>query len=114
MNAKPTSRCTVPHGVLSPIAALLAAFAAPLFAQSPAPPTQYTVTVVNSLMGPPVTMTIYRDGSKAVMDHYEGAQVIQSALRSRQVIDLGKGTTISWNLPDSSGGCGTGKFSGDW
>jgi hypothetical protein len=79
------------------------------------PPTVYTITVVNSMFGPPITMTTYRNGSKAIMDHFDPSQA-SGALKpqSRQLIDLDKHTTVSWSLIDSSGGCGTGSFSGDW
>lgn len=77
-------------------------------------PTEYTVTYTNSLTGPSFTTTVYRDGSRAIMDNYEGAEANPSAPHSRQLMNFDKGTSLSWNLPDSSGGCGTGKFSGDW
>ena len=77
-------------------------------------PTAYTVTVVNSLTGSPMTQTIYRDGSKAVIDTSMPATGGTPATHSRSLYDLSAHTNQSWNLPDSSGGCGTGSFSGDW
>jgi hypothetical protein len=77
-------------------------------------PTAYTVTVVNSMMGSPVTQTIYRNGSKVVMDTTMPGADGAPATHSRGLFDLTAHTTESWNLPDSSGGCGSGTFSGDW
>jgi hypothetical protein len=77
-------------------------------------PTAYTVTTVNSMMGAPVTQTIYRDGSKVVIDTTTPAANGSPATHSRGLFDLTAHTTESWSLPDSSGGCGAGSFSGDW
>jgi len=77
-------------------------------------PTAYTVTVANSLMGPSIQQTIYRDGSKAVIDTNIPAANGTPAMHSRTLYDLTAHTNVSWNVGDSSGGCGTGTFSGDW
>ncbi len=77
-------------------------------------PTAYTVTVVNSLMGPPVEETVYRDGSRAVMDMNMPATADAKATHTRSLVDLAAHTTASWDVVDSSGGCGKGTFSGDW
>ncbi len=85
----------------------LAAMTSPgLWAQSATAPTAYTVTQVNGMMGSPVTMTIYRDGSKVVIDHPEN--------KSRTLYDLQAHTTYSWTIDHPEGGCGNGNFSGDW
>ena len=78
------------------------AFAANIAAQSA--PSAYTVTQVNSMFGSAVTQTIYRDGSKAVVDRTGGA---------RTLYDLDKHTTYSWD-PKAPATCGSGTFSGDW
>jgi hypothetical protein len=78
-------------------------------------PTAYTVTVVNSMFGPPVTQTIYRNGSKAVIDTNTPAQAGGGpATHVRSLYDLSAHTNESWDLVDSSGGCSSGTFSGDW
>jgi hypothetical protein len=43
--------------------------------QTPAapPPQTYSATVVSALMGPPVTITISRDGSKELIDRNQPA-----------------------------------------
>jgi len=74
-------------------------------------PTSYTVTQVNGMFGEPVTMTIYRDGSKVVIDHLSGGG---ATTHSRALEDLNAHTSISWSVDDSSGGCGSATFSGDW
>jgi hypothetical protein len=77
-------------------------------------PTAYTVTVVNSMFGPPVTQTIYRNGSKAVIDLNTPAPAGGTATHVRSLYDLSAHTNQSWDLTDSSGGCSSGTFSGDW
>ncbi len=59
----------------SPLPALLAILlcAWPALADHAPAPTQYTLTQVNALFGPPVTLTIYRDGDVAVFDHADTA-----------------------------------------
>jgi hypothetical protein len=78
-------------------------------------PTAYTVTTVNSMFGPPVTQTIYRNGSKAVIDLNTPAPAGGgAATHVRSLYDLSAHTNESWDLVDSSGGCSSGTFSGDW
>jgi hypothetical protein len=61
---KDRARMTKRQFLISPgsIALLLASPGA----QGQTPPTAYIITEVNSMMGLPVTMKIYRDGSKAL------------------------------------------------
>jgi hypothetical protein len=77
-------------------------------------PTQYTVTLVNSMFGPSVEETIFRDGSKAVIDTNMPGAAGSPAAHVRSLYDLDAHTNRSWNLTDSSGGCSSGTFSGDW
>lgn len=77
-------------------------------------PTAYTVTVVNSMFGLPVEETVYRDGSKAVIDMNTPAPAGGTATHVRSLYDLSAHTNQSWDLVDSSGGCSSGTFSGDW
>ena len=60
-------------------------------------PTEYTVTVVNSMFGPPVTQTIYRDGSKAVIDLNTPAPAGGTATHVRSLYDLKAQTNQSWD-----------------
>ena len=77
-------------------------------------PTAYTVTLTNSIMTPPMTQTVYRNGSKAVIDTNMPAANGGPASQTRSLYDLSAGKNESWSLPDSSAGCSTGTFSGDW
>jgi hypothetical protein len=77
-------------------------------------PTAYTVTVVNSMFGPQVEETIYRNGSKAVIDLNTPAPAGGTATHVRSLYDLNAHTNQSWDLTNNSGGCSSGTFSGDW
>jgi hypothetical protein len=77
-------------------------------------PTAYTVTVMNSMMGPAVEQTFYRDGSKAAIDTNSPAPAGGAAAHVRALYDLSAHTDESWDLTSSTSGCGTGTFSGDW
>jgi hypothetical protein len=83
------------------ITVLLCPFAV-LLAQTA--PTAYTVTQTNAMMGAPVTMTIMRDGSKAVIEQND----------TRQWIDIDSHRNWSISLKDPSAGCSVGRWSGDW
>lgn len=61
------------------------------------PPDAYTVTETNAMMGPPITMKIYRDGSRAIIDSdfkEPRGSVPRRALRAR----------AWWTCSRSSGG----------
>ena len=73
-----------------------------------APPVSYTVVQENSLFGPATTMTVYRDGAKAVID------IVQPGTHVRSIYDLQAHTTISWDASDAAAECGNGTFKGDW
>ena len=66
------------------------------------------------MMTPPMTQTFYRNGSKAVIDTNMPAANGSPASQTRSLYDLSAGKNESWSLPDSSAGCSTGTFSGDW
>ena len=74
-------------------------------------PAAYTVTLVNSMFGPAVEETVYRDGSRAVIDLNTPAQAGGAATHVRSLYDLNAHTNQSWDLTDSSGGCSSGTFS---
>jgi hypothetical protein len=91
--------------------ALLLAFSGS--AQAQTVPTAYIITQVNSMMGLPVTMKVYRDGSKALVESShpsDGGKVTHT----RTFYDLAAGTTISWDVNNPSNGCGNGTFGGSW
>lgn len=78
-------------------------------------PSAYTAIVVNSMFGPPVEETVYRDGSRAVIDLNTPAPPAGGkATHVRSLYNLTAHTDTSWDVIDSSGGCGSGSFSGDW
>jgi hypothetical protein len=81
---------------------------------APAPET-YSVTQLNSMMGPTIIQRIWRDGSKAVIDlSTPSAQPGGKASHVRTVYDLAAHTTVSWDPTSSAPQCGTGKYGGDW
>ena len=79
-----------------------------LVAQYAPAPTAYSATVVNSMMGPAVTMQVHRDGNKAVVDQsYSGGH-------THTLYDLQTHQTYSWDPANPSGSCSRGTFGGDW
>lgn len=65
------------------------------------------------MMGPAVEQTVYRDGSKAVIDINMPAATGNPATHVRSLYDLSAHTNQSWDMIDNSGGCSSGTFSGD-
>lgn len=89
--------------------AILGGIAAPgVRAQYAPPPTSYSVTQVQSMMGPGVTMQIYRDGAKVVMENIHGAS------HTRSLYDLQAHVNYTWDIATPGNGCSSGEFSGDW
>jgi len=84
-------------------------------AQSPNPPQTYSVTETNAMAGAGVIMTIYRDGSKAVIEHNSPSTAASpNGSHTRTLYDLEAHRTYSWNTSSVSNPCGSGTFSGDW
>jgi hypothetical protein len=80
-----------------------------------APPDSYIVTMAGSPSGSGVTQRIYRDGSKVVVDRFDGPPSANpTAPRIRTLYNIDQQTATTWKLPDSSGGCVSVPFSGDW
>ena len=80
-----------------------------------AAPAAYTVTVTNSIFGPGERTTIYRMGSKVLVDQVSEASAADpKAAHIRGLFDLETHRNLSWSWPDSSAGCSNGSFSGDW
>jgi hypothetical protein len=88
--------------------ALLGTVVAPWLEAQSTPPTAYSVTVTNSMFGTPVTMQIYRDGNKAVVDNQSGDTHI------RTLYDLAAQTSLFWDAKDPANACTVGKLAGDW
>jgi hypothetical protein len=91
---------------------LLASCETALRAQTTPAPTAYTVTATNSMMGEGQVTKTYRSGSKALVDQFNATD--PKAAHTRSLYDLATHRNLSWSWPDSSAGCGTGTFSGDW
>jgi hypothetical protein len=97
---------------LGSVALLLASNCA---AQAQTAPTAYIITQVNSMMGPAVTMKVYRDGSKALIENSHPSDGAGGKItRTRSFYDLAAGTSMSWDANNPSNGCGSGTFRGDW
>ena len=71
-------------------------------------PTVYTVTKTEAIVGPSVTMKIYRNGTKAVIDKPVGG------IPMRTLYDLETHQSLSWDLSKSDSACGQATFSGEW
>lgn len=80
-----------------------------LLAQYAKAPDAYAVTQVNAMSGPGTTSTIYRDGSKVVIE-LTNAQ----GQHTRTLYDLQAHTNFGWSVENPSAGCSNGTFSGDW
>jgi hypothetical protein len=93
------------------IACLCALACAPLL-NAQTPPTAYIITQSVSSTGS--TSTIYRSGSKVLMEVKQPAQSGTPASRSFSLYDLKAGTTDSWDPDAHPISCGAGTFSGDW
>jgi hypothetical protein len=60
------------------------------------------------MMGPTVTMKVYRDGSRALVDQsYPGGH-------NRTLYDLTSHQSITWNPENAQAPCSAGRWSGDW
>lgn len=82
--------------------------AAAALAQTFVAPITYSVTTINNLLGTAVTMTVYRDGSRAMIEN------TGTGAHTRSVYDLTAHSNISWDADHPEVGCSTGKYSGDW
>jgi hypothetical protein len=88
----------------------LLASSALLSAQTP--PTAYVITQSVGTTGG--TSTIYRSGSKALVDFIQPAQADTPASRSFSLYDLAAGTSTTWDPTASPIQCNVAHFSGDW
>ena len=94
----------------------LAGFGAlPAAAQYASPPETYSVTQVNIMGGTSMIARIWRDGSKARVDHNSApAQPGGAATHARIIFDLAAHTDVSWDPTAQPPVCGTGTWGGDW
>jgi hypothetical protein len=83
-------------------------------AQYAAPPNAYSVTQINAMMGTPVSMQVYRDGTKALVDQSISGQGTTKGSHTRTLYDLRAKTSLTWDLNNASMPCGVATFSGDW
>jgi hypothetical protein len=84
----------------SQLSVCFAASAGVLLAQTA--PVAYTVVQTNAMFGQPIEQTIYRDGSKALVQQNN----------TRTLYNLQSGVSQSWDVTQD--GCSNGRFSGDW
>jgi len=89
-----------------------------LQAQYASPPQTYSMTLSNSMTLPVfsgMTITIYRDGSKVLMDKSRPPTAKNpKGYHSRTLRDLQAHKYWIWDLLETSSPCGAGTFSGDW
>jgi hypothetical protein len=98
--------------ILALSAVLSAALSAVLSAQTP--PDTYTITE-NIPGGAPGTMTIYRSGSRVLIEYKHPAQPDGTpASRSVNLIDIKAGAQHSWDPSGKPITCSASTFSGDW
>ncbi len=80
-----------------------------------AAPQTYSITEINSMWVAGMTISIYRDGSKVLMERsYAPRAENPKGYRSRTLYDLQAHKDWTWDLIDASVPCGAGTFSGDW
>jgi hypothetical protein len=87
----------------------------PLAAQYAPVPDTYSVTQVNSMMGPSVITRVWRDGTKARVDYTTAAaQPGGKATHIRTIYDMTAHTNTTWDPTAQAPECGTGTWGGDW
>ncbi|HUB50724.1 MAG TPA: hypothetical protein VL986_01070 [Terracidiphilus sp.] len=99
----PISKVTVCLALIAP--------AAVLCAQNPSP-TTYTVIQAGGVPG--AQITIYRNGSKALLVNFVPAQGGTPASKTYSLYDIAAGKNWSWNPDFKPVQCSAGTFSGDW
>jgi hypothetical protein len=69
----------------------------------------------NAMFGPVLTVHVYRNGAKAMLDSESAASAaMPNAIHTRALYDLNTQQSLSWDLADSSIPCGKSNFSGGW
>jgi hypothetical protein len=83
-------------------------------AQTAKAPEAYSVTEVNTMMGPSMTMKIDRDGAHAVVEATITPQPGAAPSTTRTYYDLQNHKNYTLSLSDAAAVCSRGDFSGDW
>jgi len=98
--------------------ALLGSFVVPgARAQTAQPPQAYSLTEVNAMMGPSMTMKIDRDGLQVVVETTMATQpgaAPAPASHTRSYYDLQKHKSFTLDLDNAAAVCSRGDFSGGW
>jgi hypothetical protein len=85
-----------------------------MHAQYAKAPDAYTVTKVDSMMGPDQTMEISRDGNRVAVETSYPRDGKPNGFHVRAIYDLAAGKNYSVDLNQSPAQCSAGNFSGDW
>ena len=96
------------------LAFVFACTSPPANAQYRPAPEAYIITEVNSMFGPAVTMQIYRDGSKVLVDQSNATASGAQGSHLRTLYDLATHQNFTWDVSNHAAPCTGGKFSGDW
>jgi hypothetical protein len=111
-------RQAINHGSVFGNLVLLASLTLPgAPAQSAKPPEAYSMTEVNSMMGPSMTMQIDRDGSHVVVESTIATQpgaAPSASSHTRTYYDLQNHKNYTLSLSDAAAVCSRGDFTGDW
>lgn len=99
----------------SRILACLAVLALASLLPAQTAPTAYTIVEAIAGAAPGSTMTVYRNGTKALTDLYQPAQADGTPVsHTLTFYDIGTGTSHSWDPAAKPVACSVGTFSGDW
>ena len=85
-----------------------------LLPAQPPRPTAYTITEAVAGAAPGSTMTVYRNGTKALTDMFSAAQPGAPAHHTLTFYDLAAGSSHTWDPSINPPSCSVGTFSGDW
>jgi hypothetical protein len=96
------------------LAILFTCTSLPANAQYHPAPEAYTITEVNSMFGPAVTMQIYRDGPKVLVDQSNATAAGGQGSHLRTLYDLATHQNFTWDVSNHAVPCTGGTFSGDW
>jgi hypothetical protein len=72
-------------------------------------PKAYRAVYTDARFGPAFTVTVERDGERALVD-----RAMPGGAHTRTLYDLAAGTRVSWAMPNPAGSCVRAAFAGDW
>jgi hypothetical protein len=72
-------------------------------------PKTYRAVYTDARFGPAFTVTVERDGERALVD-----RAMPGGAHTRTLYDLAQGTRVSWTQPNPAGSCVRAAFAGDW